>query len=450
MANRTPADSRFEHWRWRIFGITWLTYFGFYFTRKSFSVAKIGMGQDETLGAANYTSAEQHLRKDDRVGLMDGDMAMVDTANLVAYAIGQFIWGMAGDRFGTRWVVLFGLCGSVAAAVWMGASSLAVMFAVFFCLQGAFQATGWAPLAKNVGNFFARHERGVVFGIWSTNYAFGGLVASAFAGWCGDRYGWRYAFFIPAGVVAAIAVLFWLLQRNRPEDVGLEPVEVYHNDTTDETINGAPAQAEGSWRAIWDVIANPNVLLLGFVYFLLKPTRYAILYWGPKYVNSKLGTNMTESGLMSGLFEFAGIGSVFAAGYLSDRVFGSRRMPICILSLFALGAFLLVFDHLPAEGIYLGGGFVLIGLLLFGPDSIIAGVAAADFGTKRGTSTACGWINGWGSVGAVIGGTIPGYTQYWGWDGIFAFLGGLVLLAGILLLPKWNARPMTQVVKSSA
>ena len=52
---------------------------------------------------------------------------------------------------------------------------------------------------------------------------------------------------------------------------------------------------------------------------------------------------------------------------------------------------------------------MLIGLLLFGPDSIISGTAAIDFGTKQGASTAAGIINGMGSVGAIIGGTIPGF-----------------------------------------
>ena len=33
----------------------------------------------------------------------------------------------------------------------------------------------------------------------------------------------------------------------------------------------------------------------------LKPARYAILLWGPKYINYRLGTNMTQSGLISGI-----------------------------------------------------------------------------------------------------------------------------------------------------
>lgn len=46
-----------------------------------------------------------------------------------------------------------------------------------------------------------------------------------------------------------------------------------------------------------------------------------------------------------------------------------------------------------------------------------------------------------GSIGAIIGVTIPGFSQQWGWNGVFIFLGSMTLIAGIILLPKWNALP---------
>jgi OPA family sugar phosphate sensor protein UhpC-like MFS transporter len=131
------------------------------------------------------------------------------------------------------------------------------------------------------------------------------------------------------------------------------------------------------------------------------------------------------------------------AGVISDKLFGARRMPVCILALLLLGVALFFFDQLPANQVALSGGFFVLGLLLYAPDSIAAGAAAADFGSRRGTSTAAGWINGWGSVGAVVGGTIKGLAGHfgWRWSEVFTFLAGLTILAGLLLLPKWNARP---------
>ncbi len=419
-------NPRYERWRWQIFGITWLAYAGFYLTRKSFSVAKIDLAKPEVMG------------------LSDGDMSRIDGAFLLAYAIGQFACGIAGDKFGTRRVVLAGMLGSVIVAVAMGASSLVVAFGALFFLQGLCQATGWAPLSKNLSNFFSRRERGVVMGLWSSNYAVGGLIASVYAGCMGQWFGWRYTFFVPALTLFGVWVLFLFLQRNRPEDLNLPSIEAYHHERPDVPLaeEAAHPEAEGSWKLILDVVRNPMVLLLAAIYFCLKPARYAILFWGPKYVHEKLGTGMAASGFLSAMFELAGAFSVVLAGVLSDKIFGSRRMPVAVIYLGLLAVALYFLDYLPATRWFLGASLFVIGMLTYAPDSLISGTATVDFGTKKGASTASGLVNGAGSVGAVVGGTLPGLIhQRWGWHGVFAILAAAVLVAAVLLLPKWNALP---------
>ena len=116
--SRKPKKIRkYEFWRWNIFFITWLAYAGFYLTRLSFSVAKVGIDQDPNF----------HLSK--------ATMGIIDGVYLAAYAIGQFIWGMSGDRFGTRRVILIGMFVSVIAGFAMGASPVALFFGIFFCIQ---------------------------------------------------------------------------------------------------------------------------------------------------------------------------------------------------------------------------------------------------------------------------------------------------------------------------
>ncbi len=114
MANEIEADvkSSYRAWRLRIFAITWMSYAGFYLTRKSFSVAKIKLLPDDDEAARNE---------------MLGQFAVVDGVYLTAYALGQFVWGMSGDRFGTRRVILFGMFASVVTAIAMGASSMIIL-----------------------------------------------------------------------------------------------------------------------------------------------------------------------------------------------------------------------------------------------------------------------------------------------------------------------------------
>ncbi len=421
-------DSRYERWRWQVFGITWLAYAGFYLTRKSLAVAKIEM-----------------LDNPD-ISLTIQQMGSVEAAYGIAYAMGQWIWGIAGDRFGPRKIVMIGMLASTVVAIVMGYTTVALTLGVLNFIQGLCQSTGWAPLTKNVSAFFSQHERGVVMGFWCTNYAMGGFVASLLAGYAAHLGGYQYAFFVPAAVLFGICILFALLQRNRPEDVGLSSIEEYHGEKQAVLdVHETPAEEpEGSWKVIVEVLSSPMVWLLSAVYFFLKPTRYAILFWGPLYVHEKLGAEIFESAVISSMFELAGPVSVITAGFLSDRVFGSRRMPVIVIGLLVLTVLLIAIENLPPSRMLLGACFLGIGFFVYGPDALISGTSAIDFGTKKGAGTAAGMINGCGSVGAVFGMAVPAYLHdEYGWGWVFGLLACCSLTAALLLLPRWNAMPAT-------
>ena len=108
-------DFKYKLWRFRIFFITWLAYGGFYLTRKCFSVAKVGMADDAGLA------------------INEIDMGWIDFSYLTAYALGQFLWGICGDRFGTRKIVLTGMFLSVVVAVAMGLSNVVILLGIFSC-----------------------------------------------------------------------------------------------------------------------------------------------------------------------------------------------------------------------------------------------------------------------------------------------------------------------------
>jgi OPA family sugar phosphate sensor protein UhpC-like MFS transporter len=284
-------------------------------------------------------------------------------------------------------------------------------------------------------------------GWWATNYTIGGLIGAPLAGLAASYFlDWRFAFYIPAIVLLGVLALFYFIQKNKPEDVGLPTIEEYHQESVtivqDDKSKDEPD--EGSWEMTLSIIKDPMVILLGAMYFFLKPTRYAILFWGPLFVSETLGTGMAESAFINGAFFLAGPLSVLAGGYASDKLFQSRRMPYCAISMLLLSILLYFFNSLVSGGSSLvsAGVLFLIGFLIYGPDSLVSATAAVDFGTRKGASTSSGLINGMGSIGAVIGGTIPGFFKdSWGWDGVFTLMAGSVLIAGILMITKWNALP---------
>ncbi len=408
-------SSDIQRWRWQIFAITWLAYAAFYFTRKAFSVAKLGIGEDPDFA------------------LDKAAMANLDALYLGAYAVGQFVWGVFADRFGTRVVVFGGLLVSALAALLMGTFATLPIFATCMVVQGLAQSTGWSGLCKNIGCFFATRERGRVLGLWSSCYAFGGLVAAPFTGWWAyQAFGdWRMAFVSGAAVVAVVAVLFLWLQRNRPQDVGLPAVEEEH---------AAVGAHPGFWESLRTILRNRTVLVLGLAYFLLKPARYAILFWGPVMVYERMPElGKVAAALVPSAFEVAGLVGPLLIGLLSDKLFGARRFPACVVSLLALAVVLALFVPAMQSGsvLLVVGLLFLMGLTLYGPDSMISSSAAIDF-SKGAAGTASGFVNGCGSTGAILGGLLPGYFDT---ETVFLVFTCTALVATVLLIPHWNSRP---------
>ncbi|OLP00970.1 MFS transporter [Mycolicibacterium porcinum] len=430
----TPSTiPRYRHWRIQIFAVTWIAYAGFYFTRQAFSVAKLGILEDPILST--------HLTK--------SVMANLDAAYLAAYAVGQFVWGQVSDRFGPRVVILGGLAISAIATVFMGLLPALVFLLPLMIVQGLAQSTGWSPTLSNMAQFFSIGERGRVLGLWSTNYAFGGLVAAPILGWVAyDVFGtWRAAFFAGAAVVAAVFVLVLLFQRNRPQDVGLPPIEEYHAKEDIAALDDSPeaeavAEPTPSWReSLKVVLSDSMVRTLGASYFLLKPARYAILLWGPVIVAERLvDGDKFQAVTIPVAFGIAGVVAPILLGRISDRMFSARRVPACVISLGILVAVLALFGPLTATGnpwimvAVLG----VIGLSVYGADAMISCVAAVDFGTSKHAGTAAGLINCCGSVGAILGGLLPGYLST---TTLFYGFAGAALLSMLLLIPHWNRMP---------
>ncbi|KPN87340.1 MFS transporter [Pseudomonas nunensis] len=411
-----------KRWRVQIFAITWLAYAAFYFTRKAFSVAKLGIAEDPTFMLDKMA------------------MANLDAIYLAAYAIGQFTWGILADRFGPRVVVLGGLLISAAAALVMGSFATLPIFATCMLIQGLAQSTGWSGLCKNIGSFFPAEQRGRVLGLWSSCYAFGGLVASPFAGWWAYTLigTWHAAFISSAAVVGLVAVLFFIFQRNKPEDVGLPAVEPEPELSAEETY----AQSKISvLEPLKEILRNRTVLVLGLSYFLLKPARYAILLWGPVIVFEQMpSVGKVGAAIIPTSFELAGLLGPILLGLASDKLFGARRMPACVISLLALTVSLALFMgalHTGSVMLVVALLFVM-GLTLYGPDSMISGAAAIDFGTAKAGATAAGFVNGCGSVGAILGGLLPGYFDS---VTVFIIFAGCAMFSAFVLIPHWNSRP---------
>ncbi len=408
MSDAPPLSSRARAWRWRVFSATWLSYFGFYFARKPFYITKAALG--------------------DALGWDAATLGLIGTAYLLAYTVGQFVAGTLGNRTGPRVLLLAGMLVSAGANAAFGLTNSEATFVALMALNGLSQATGWPGNVGTMANWFRREERGTVMGFWATNYQVGGVAANTLAAWVLGRWGFRYSFFAGSLVLLLIWGWFLLNQRNRPEDVGLEPI------ARDEAAPGAPVDEEaGGWsRDAWI-----NVLLVGFFYFFVKFIRYALWSWAPYMLQKNYGLAGDEAGFTSTAFDVAGIVGVIAAGWISDRFFRGRRARVSFLFISGMAASTLALALLGPHSLLLFGvSIAFIGFFLYGPDALMTGAGAIEAGSIRQATLAAGIINGMGSAGSVLQELILGQLlDERGTVGVFvALLISAVAAASSLLL----------------
>ena len=376
----TPLTAAHRTWRARVFAATYLSYVGFYFCRKPFSAAKHAL-QAETQWS-------------------QPTLGNIGAAYLFTYAVGQFLASAMGTRLGPRKNVLLGMAITLAATLAMGVTLDAWQWAALIAVNGLAQATGWSGNVGTMAGWFHKHERGRVMGAWATNFNIGSLVSGwAMAAVLGVL-DWRWCFYTGAAVMAVVWVQFYLFQRNRPEDVGLEPVDDPVTVEIDEAKvpDPPPTGFLGLDRTQW-----ANLMIVAGFYFFAKFIRYAIWSWAPYFLSSHYHLSESTANWYATAFDVLGLPSVFLCGYMSDRFFGSRRATIAMIFMAgaALSALMLwqLYDVGVAMFVVL---LAVLGLTAYGPDALLTGAGAMDIGGRRNATFAAAVISGFGSTGSVV------------------------------------------------
>jgi OPA family sugar phosphate sensor protein UhpC-like MFS transporter len=404
----------------RIVVLTYLAYFFYYFTRKHLSVVTGSLVEE---------------------GFSLKLIGVVNTAYSVCYMLGQFASGALGDRKGPRLALFLGMCLSGIATAAFGLFPFTAVLAIGYSANGLFQSTGWPNTCKIVTAWVSEARRGRVMGFWLTCYIIGSMAATFFAGLVLERYGWREVFLVMGGVVILIGIIQGLFLINRPGDRGYS-FPVGHPDSPAAAEPGVPFSK---------LLASPPVLLLGFSYFGLKYTRYTLFAWLPFYLEKVIKLPKFASAMASNGFEAGGIAGLILGGFVADRWFPQNRSRLALIALLGMilavfayrilsrgaGGTVNLFGH-PADLLLVRNivGVAVIGCFLYIADAIISGTAAQEVGGAENAASACGIVNGIGSIGQILSGILPVIiAEHYGWDAVFVSFIVFGFLSVAIILP---------------
>lgn len=331
-------------------------------------------------------------------GVSKETLGWVSAALLWCYAVGQAINGNIGDKFGGRRVMSAGAILSCMANWAASFATGVISLGALWGLNGYFQAMGWAPGSRLLSNWFGKHERGKVFGF----YVFAAGMASVLSFVTSIivvhvlELEWRWIFRLPVLLMLVGGVVFYLIARERPEDMGFQSP---HEDVEGEDGADAGADDESSWQRYKAVLSNWRLLLGGLAIGFQNAARYGLLVWVPVHFLGSAGDGAGTSNSFidpQWISVALPIGMAIGAatnGWVSDNIFGSKRYLAIILYMVLATITSLFMYTIPDSDVYLGlATLFLCGFFVYGPQSSFWALCPDLVGHKR-AGTATGIMN---------------------------------------------------------
>lgn len=428
---RRELEQTFSYWRRRIFLTLWVTYGCFYLCRVNMSIALPSIMKE-----FDYSKT---------------DMGAMGSAFFIAYAIGQFINGQLGDKFGARKFITLGIVFSSLLNIVFGFTTTLLAMTIIWGANGYFQAIGWSPSIKTLANWFPQKERGRISGLYGSSPQVGNAISWLLAGYLCLHYGWRYAFWVPGVLFLFCGLHFYLRCRNSPEETGLPSIEEYERRKErgrkkDSIAEVRPERDEhlGFGFTLRKTLGNPRIWCVGMAYLFLGLVGFGFIFWVPSHMFQVQKTSTLNVALRAMVFPLGGSLGGLTAGWLSDRLFQSRRAPIIVLMSILSGIFVLLYSKIPGSAPLLSVLCLgVVGFTTLGAHITMATSVPMDYGTRKAASSAAGFIDGLGYVGAAVAVVGAGWLvdNYNSWNYAFYFWACGAFIAGILMAFLWKYVP---------
>lgn len=340
-------------------------------------------------------------------------MGMLTLASLFFAPIG----GGVSDRIGARLSLGFAVIIIAAGSALRASAGSAAGLTAWMFVMGAGIAVYGPNMPKALGMWFPGNELGMVTGICMAGMGIGGAVSMATsANILSPAFGgWRATMVALGGVNLAMALLWFLLFRERSAQPGSHPAPDMLNN----------------FKKVFRV---KDIWLLAVFYGLNMAGLMTIVSLLPVTLAER---GMERGGEMVAIMMGTAVIFNIAGGVMSDRL--GRRKPFLLVSTLVLGLCIAAFSA--AEGAALIIALILAGAAMgtIAPVMMIIPVELESVGPAL-TATAVGLIFMVGNTGGFIGPVVSGRLM----DGLGAHWPGFLAMAAALILAAVFVMPLRE------
>jgi sugar phosphate permease len=341
-------------------------------------------------------------------GASRGDIALIGSLSFLVYGGSQPFVGRAVDRFGIRRTLALSTLVVAAGMALSAAAQTPWQLALTYGVVASLGFGGASGVAASVAvTYWFTARRGLAFALVEAGFGAGQLLLVPTALLVIAAAGWR-ATLLGGSVLLAVVVapVLWRRLRDRPEDVGLEPIGGPLAEAPEPTAGDdggaarAPAAAAVGLRGLarsrgfWSLAAPffvCGITTTGFIDTHLIP------------LAQDRGIPSATAGLAVALLAAANVSGILASGPLADRVdnrlllaalYGTRGLSFVVLALLVTGPALVGFAML----------FGLVDFAVVAPTQSLA----ARYVEPRTVGLAFGCLNAVHQLGSAIGAWLPG------------------------------------------
>ena len=425
----SPEFRRRRFQNWFPLGLTYAT---FYMSRYNLNVAS-----PEIIARFHLTKAQ---------------FGVIGTAGFWTYAAAVIFNGPLTDRFGGRRAILIGGLGTAAVNATIGllflngwASGIVLGMSLLYAVNQYFQSFGALSVVKVNAPWFRVSERGVFGGIFGIMISSGYFLALQVGGKIVSSLPFYCVFLIPAGAVMLMMAVDKALVVDRPSEAGFPEL-----DTGDAT-SGEPDDGKPVDRAyiMAKVFSNKVIVTLIAAEFCTGFVRQGLLFWFASFLKEvhKVTPGTTLFSLAANGITVGGIVGGLLCGWMSDKLFQSRRPPVAFVFYLGQIASLLAlhFATKPATAAFLIG-FNCI--WIFGVHGMLSGTASMDFGGTKAAATVAGLLDGIQYVASGLTGFLLGaLLDKFGWSAWTLMIVPFSAIGACLMLTLWNATPKNTKVR---
>lgn len=241
------------------------------------------------------------------LGLDDSEFGLLVATPVLTGALSRLFLGLLSDRFGGRRVFALLMLLTAGAVYAVSVVSRFPMFLVA-ALGLGFAGGSFAVGVSYVSSWFERERQGTALGVFGAG-TIGTAVTTFGAPLLVDAFGWRETVQIYAAVLAASAVVFYLLTREDPASAARAAGMVRSRRLVDQLL---PLTRLQVWR-------------FSLYYFFVFGAFVALASWLPRYYMGMYGLPLAEAGLLTTAYALPGAAFRALGGWISDRI-GARTV----------------------------------------------------------------------------------------------------------------------------